>query len=204
MELLECSACPRGKYATNRGQGLCIPCPHRLSSHPGASTCSTCAAGFYLHDINVDRSTLLAAPDQQCLPCPSEGAICGWNTTVETLNLTAGFWRIALSTIDVRPCPTASHCLGGVDIASQCVTGTTGPLCRVCANDFFATKNERCTLCDDMGGDFGGWVPLIVVCCCALVRVVAPPVLPASLARSWHGAAAVMAVTWPMEVPRGG
>lgn len=69
----------------------------------------------------------------ECKACALiKGAICDApNTTVHSLMLMEGFWRIASTSFDIRECRGDGRaCPGGK--AASCVTGQTGPQCRVC------------------------------------------------------------------------
>jgi hypothetical protein len=54
-----CSNCTEGKLSIAAGQAACSDCPASKWSSPGSSTCSLCAAGYYLASNNI------------CTLCPS-------------------------------------------------------------------------------------------------------------------------------------
>ena len=62
------------------------------------------------------------------------------------MDLRAGFWRIELKTIDIRPCPLHHACKGGHN--SSCKDGYTSILCAVCdAGRFFDPDTSTCVEC---------------------------------------------------------
>ena len=134
--------CPVGSYAANVGQAQCIPCPHRLSSPEAAAACSLCAEGFYLVDGPVDPSTLLVAANEHCLDCP-EHATCPWNTTLQTIRISAMHWRISDRSRVLTLCTGAGaehRCLGGaragIEGEGYCGELHSGPECLLCRGDF--------------------------------------------------------------------
>ena len=76
-----------------------------------------------------------------CSPCP-DGARCPEaGTTLETIDLLPGWWRLTNRSSRPLRCEPShssenarSACLGGPNPDLQCQNGTTGPLCRLCAH----------------------------------------------------------------------
>ena len=150
----QCNACHRGSYAASRGQGLCIPCPHRLSSAAGAGSCSVCDESFYLHDEGVDRSELLRDPAKHCLPCPQH-ATCGWNATLSSIRTEPGHWRHTDRTSAIYKCSKAgnsSACRGGVDRATYCEEGHEGARCEWCSEPgrYYDALSAQCEDCGNL------------------------------------------------------
>jgi hypothetical protein len=122
-----CVPCPSGTVLDGETD-TCVPCAPFTSSSAGATSCAFCA---------IDRVLAqgLAASTASCLPCPP-GAICGWNTTLATLNLTAGWWRVSGSTTEIHRCNSGGDgrgsCSGGNHAAANgdgyCAEGFSGPL----------------------------------------------------------------------------
>eukprot|EP00327_Prymnesium_parvum_P030761 CAMPEP_0195606718 /NCGR_PEP_ID=MMETSP0815-20121206/7832_1 /TAXON_ID=97485 /ORGANISM="Prymnesium parvum, Strain Texoma1" /LENGTH=168 /DNA_ID=CAMNT_0040746473 /DNA_START=32 /DNA_END=535 /DNA_ORIENTATION=- len=123
----------------------CEPCPSGLSSAPGSSSCDLCAAGRYL----AFGQTASAA---NCILCPP-GAFCETNTTVETLKILHGYWRLTTLTSKISACAkTASAgdppaCKGGTAGAATCAANHTGPLCEVCLQDHQYFNDGACRNC---------------------------------------------------------
>jgi hypothetical protein len=175
-----CPACPRGTYAANRGQGQCIPCPYRLSSPVGGTTCNVCDTGFYLLDETVSPSELQQQPGRWCLDCAPH-AHCEWNTTLATLNLTVGHWRLSERSRVITACRGgngAERCLGGVQVhagengENYCDASYTGPECRLCRGDehlYHQQSTGRCLPCPGIGRSLAVLSGLVVALVALLV-----------------------------------
>ena len=124
----ECSYCPRGSYcpegaisptqcpAGTFGQterlgeeSGCTKCEPPTSSVPGSIECTSCEAGFYL----------LPSPNSSSIVCESclAGASCPANTTIRTIVLGEGQWRLGPLSKDAFECMSSndgfSPCIGG-------------------------------------------------------------------------------------------
>ena len=120
-----CVRCKAGTYQNIEGAVDCKPCPRHSycpagSSHPlgcesGASIPNAvtlfagsessadcrCAAGFYDSGETADK------PD--CQECPV-GSDCTWaGSTLQTLPVVAGYYRLHASSDDIRRCPDARY-----------------------------------------------------------------------------------------------
>eukprot|EP00966_Prymnesium_polylepis_P043047 999936-Prymnesium_polylepis.2 len=92
----------------------------------------TCAEQHYRPFENSSAS--------ECAACEAvKGAICGTNPTVATLNLTMGYWRHSVATIETHRCKSDgswSPCSGGGDAGfdgeGYCAKGYRGPRCELC------------------------------------------------------------------------
>jgi hypothetical protein len=99
------------------------------SSVAAATSCNVCMPERYR------LNTATAASTTSCVACP-EGANCGWNTTLATLNLTAGWWRVSGSSTEIHRCNSGGDgrgsCSGGNHAAANgdgyCAEGFSGPL----------------------------------------------------------------------------
>ena len=152
----------RGTYAANAGQGLCIPCPHRLSAPESATSCSVCDVAFYLRNESVDRSELILQPDLHCVDCPRY-ANCSWNTTLSTLGVPRNHWRSSFFSDELAKCPDQgdvddSACLGSAANTSSadsgygdpyCKLGHRGPRCETCVSstDYYDDQEHGCVSC---------------------------------------------------------
>ena len=144
---------------------LCEACEgYGTWSLAGADTCAWCAEGFYLDE-----------GDGRCNDCPN-WAICGAYTTIETLRLRQGYWRLTNRTLDARECAKGAglgarsrtkspkeevavleqgqQCVGGdwsdiVRRGAYCQPGHYGPLCNSCLEDdkYFDEGSRRCESC---------------------------------------------------------
>jgi len=104
-----CRQCPRGQFSDKAGLAECLTCPYRLGSYPNSTECSFCDEGFYLIDPKADPEAILQRPNVFCEFCP-ENVDCPINTTVETLEVSDGFWRDSLSTAKVYACKYEGIC----------------------------------------------------------------------------------------------
>lgn len=141
-----CEPCPQSTYQPEK-QRECVPCPQGLSSPPGASKCDVCAPGYFRDD-----------PPAECIPCPL-GATCEWNTTVRSMRIKSGFWRLSPLAVKIYKCEYgvngSTPCLAAGNAGdSICVAGHSGPLCRVCDDDHFYFEQGNCIECESAFGAF--------------------------------------------------
>eukprot|EP00966_Prymnesium_polylepis_P189862 4399564-Prymnesium_polylepis.1 len=113
----------------------------------GARSCDVCAADYYLKDLSLSPSTPGA-----CVACPAAYA-CPWNSTLRTIWLQPGYWRLSDATSDVQACPGtmlngSSTCIGGGH-DGVCHAGYAGPLCGSCtqAGFYYERETGRCAAC---------------------------------------------------------
>ena len=171
-----CSVCPNGTYSESRGQGQCIPCPYQLSSPAGAAECSVCAESFYLVK-EAAPGALRAAPSELCLPCP-EHTECPWNTSIETIVLFPGHWRLSNRSREITKCDGSAaeeRCKGGahpgLDGEGYCSDHHTGPECLNCRGDRLYLHEGECHECPGTAGRLAILLSLAVataatsICC---------------------------------------
>jgi len=127
----------------------CNPCKPASTSSPngavGEGSCSVCNHGYYR--LSADSSP------SSCIPCLA-GAACDFNTTLQTLILREGFWRLSPWATRLLTCTNAtSACLGG-DHVGKCADGRSGPRCSVCTepDTYHDAATGRCLACPDAGG----------------------------------------------------
>ena len=211
-----CEPCRMGFFAQNPGQQECSQCLTRLSSAEGSSSCTVCAADFYLHDVS------LVASQENCRDCPPS-AECPWATTLESLGVPANHWRLSLQTIDIHRCPeqggvAESPCLGGGgpsavasgngtrarrradETGMYCIADHAGPRCEECLEDgvYFDRLTYRCKTCPGAGrialviGGGTGAIVLVIAVVLGLGKA-----QPHSLPWVLRGAAAV--ARWCIE-----
>ena len=137
----------------------CTPCPLGMSSDAGTKVrCTYCASGFVLR-----RYKDVADSADDCEECTlKQGEICAENTTLRTLHLAPGWWRLSEWTTDVRRCD-AGACLGGaLPGDASCATNQTGPMCRVCRGRHYYLAG-KCNRCPDLATRVASHgVPLVV------------------------------------------
>ena len=74
-----------------------------------------------------------------CLRCPSF-ATCLSGTTIPTLDIERGAWRVSNTSMDVLECPIEVACPGGPGTTTQCNEGYQGILCASCEQNYFYHK----------------------------------------------------------------
>lgn len=116
-----CEPCKRGQFQPEVGSP-CALCAHSTSSGEGASKCDVCAAGHWLRKTTGT-----------CEQCPT-GSSCAWNTTVETILVHAGHWRLSPFSARLYRCQgsnssNASACAGSAAGSSVCLAGHSGARC---------------------------------------------------------------------------
>lgn len=121
----------------------CSPCPMRTSSVVGGKQCDACASGFYR--VPSQSESL------RCEECP-HGAVCPHNSSLESILLLDGFWRLSPYSTDITMCAgiNGSACLGGAS-GPQCAAGHTGVLCASCSetSSHFEPHAGVCLECPD-------------------------------------------------------
>ncbi len=114
-------ACTVNTYQPKINQidaGSCKPCPD-FSQSPSNSTSlrdCICRAGYYDSE---------PAEDQVVCEICAAGSLCPTiGSTIETLNITHGWYRTSSSSIDIRRCPDSSMlstaCIGGIGNEGPC------------------------------------------------------------------------------------
>lgn len=171
-------ACGRNTYnplpGTDDGTA-CIACPpnsHTLGTASAHREQCVCDTGYYdgnasmAVDVDLQRltsaagnpSTVLGAA-VECFACPP-GVQCVGGSTLENLPLRVGYFRLDVTTDDVRRCPDASAncsgasecpasstgCIGGDDPAA-CAPGLRGVYCQLCneSDAFYVAASDDAT-----------------------------------------------------------
>ena len=104
---------------------------HAFSS---SSVRMMCEDGYY------DNPTTEA-----CDVCP-RGTICPIGTTLASMQMESGYFRISETTGQVRACPLSAGCKGGNVTSRYCSEGHEGPLCARCAGGYYMLRN-KCSSC---------------------------------------------------------
>lgn len=98
----------------------------------------------------------LQPADVYCKNCPAN-AKCTTNTTLETLQVNAGFWRDSSLSSSLYPC-ASSEIYRGVslnilqdynNLPKYCIPNHTGSLCKVRTNkdEYFSYSDNTCVTC---------------------------------------------------------
>ena len=160
----QCLPCSAGLYSNEPGAVTCLSCPEKISSYNGSRVCDICAAGFYRDLADVQASIFT------CDDCP-DNAECGVDTTLATLRLKPGYWRLNATARLIYACETGdetglSACVGGTDdgVAGDgyCRGNHTGAKCESCIHSevedirrYFSENDGICKDCPDASGQIG-------------------------------------------------
>ena len=107
----------------------------------GVSLCASLVTA-----ADQQRATFFAnAPSSSSQACDDSLYKCGRNTTLHTLNVSSGVWRLSEQSLDFYKCKEAAlggtPCPGGAGAGTlgedYCREGHTGPLCSSCANESY-------------------------------------------------------------------
>ena len=132
--------CRSGYFASSETRGVCETCPKGVSSLPGsvgAAACSFCDEGFY--------SRAHGEPCVQCLT----GGECPLNSTLSTILLRKGFWRLSPYSTVIEACTgdnDTSPCVGGRN-KGTCAAGFLGHRCGSCSNSSLYYNDGVCKVC---------------------------------------------------------
>ena len=170
-----CSICPSRTYS-REGAAECNNCLPRTSSHPGSSTCNVCDTGYYRLDAQTDSTP------EACGLCPAKGGSCPMNTTLETIFVHPGHWRLSSWSKVISSCEGSNatvRCTGGsrASSANSSVSGDgycgelySGPECKLCRGGKGLYLDEgTCKECPN----FGSRVALLLGVSLAVIVVVA-------------------------------
>ena len=158
----EPAACPAGTAGRATGLGaieFCSVCPGLMASAAGGSACTWCKEGYYA------QPSLLTTGEVSCTSCPELGAVCPVNSTLSTMELARGYWRLSPTVPALSACVvktnsshTVSACIGGRDAGDDgsgyCMAGHHGPLCQVCETNHshFDHTSGFCGSCPRLSG----------------------------------------------------
>jgi len=133
-----CNDCPAGYLAPATATVVCQACPSIYYSSEGSFECTSCLESYYYDNA-----------DGECYTCP-EGSSCDVDgtSTIDTLDLDPGHWRTSSTATFLYNCPLDHACIGGTDSSDYCENGYTGPLCALCASDYYFDIDQGgCRLC---------------------------------------------------------
>jgi hypothetical protein len=201
----QCIACPHGAYKGSAGNDACTPCPpgtHQPST--GSSGCNLCQGGYYTpYSGSIDclrcaspvssyagsaacnaceeatyQATAEPPSSRNCLPCPASFE-CGLNTSLASVYIRPGFWRLSPKAAKAYHCDGASDdspCGGGSEAGVQgsgyCASNySRGPLCEVCSGTVsmhYDSRKRRCVNCPDEGAAKTAFLGLLLGLLCAV------------------------------------
>jgi len=178
----ECSVCPSGAQPiegtghTNctcqvgyywsldnaTAEGSCVDCAYELHQAKSSSVTTAfegstspseciCTEDYYQNQTN-------------CIDCIDidYGVNCSEGSTISTLNMKPGYWRVSVSSATILACPLGSiNCAGGTgynpnltsiseelfDSNYYCQENYKGPYCAVCEDGYFKSVSDKCIQC---------------------------------------------------------
>ena len=104
--------CPGGTYTNLDGSAQCNNCLARLSSYKGSSSCDVCAEGYF----RLDAQTVATPQSCDDSLCDGAGVHCPKDTTLETIVLLPGYWRLSNRSRVITACSGGNatlRCKGG-------------------------------------------------------------------------------------------
>ncbi|KAL3906003.1 MAG: hypothetical protein SGPRY_010707, partial [Prymnesium sp.] len=148
--------CGEGYFQPSSKVFQCLPCEQEGTSSAvgaiGISSCDVCKEQYYRPSASH--------PASDCTKC-LEGAVCPWNSTLRTLQLKQGYWRLSDTSMSILKCDVDvdddddkldERCEGG-GMVYTCAPGHDGPLCQVCTLDdhYFDDSRGHCVGCNHEG-----------------------------------------------------
>ena len=116
ISLLPCRTRTGGTYTGINGSAECSNCLTRLSSYEGSTSCDVCAEGFF----RLDAQTVATPNNCDDSLCTDPGVYCPHDTTLETILLRPGFWRVSNRSREISACSggnVTARCKGGNGVA---------------------------------------------------------------------------------------
>ncbi|CAN0250034.1 unnamed protein product [Scytosiphon promiscuus] len=182
--------------AVNRGLAVAVEGSTNISTSTFEGNELFCAAGSYRKYTEKERPT--ARYEEVCLDCPdwdqcSDCSIANGDVTatcqvplentqakengvtLETLDVTGGYWRATNDSVYILACYNADACIGGQTGAEDyCAPGYTGPYCAVCEPDYSPSLSFTCTRCSRSRsqGLMAATVIAALVIACVVVAIV--------------------------------
>ena len=173
--------CPLGHRVvySSEGERACTPCEvgHYQDVPTAAQECKACPANaITLEQGSTARGDCMCKDNYvgerggECLECSADGiAFCPGRERGHLMAIEAGYFK-ATGSYEVYACPAADACQGteGLDLqaASECSTGSGGPLCEVCVEDYYKISGTGCLKC---GAKAGAIVVLALLCLMPIV-----------------------------------
>mmetsp|Transcript_42246 Transcript_42246/g.67637 ORF Transcript_42246/g.67637 Transcript_42246/m.67637 type:complete len:1295 (+) Transcript_42246:14-3898(+) len=161
--------CSRGYISIDKQGTKCKPCRENTFRDIGNSTCVSCPIDrpFTLQNGTASRDGCVSGPGfiqvgtaTKGCDLLSQGIKCNaYGTSLESVELEPGYWRIANTSSDVRECDPPTFCTGNIS-NNYCALHHTGILCRACVPGYLIYA-DGCRLEGNKEGF--GW-PLLIVC----------------------------------------
>ena len=172
----ECVPCPRGTFSSQTSSE-CISCEvskftskeevNEVCSRcddviPGSITLGEGSHGLEACVCNVGEFMKTTGDGSFACVAIEEAGVCSLSgadeclnenvtgTTVESIDVLPGFWRVSNRSLIVRKCSDSDFCVGGQDYHTSCRENHVGPYCKVCADDHMMTL-DGCELCEEEG-----------------------------------------------------
>ena len=156
-----------------------MPTPPSQPTPPALALCE-CNPGFYDPIVYADNATKL-----ECKSCPYGTTCNSSGTTVHSLVIHFGYFRVSNDTADVRSCPDhasvasflskPSGCAGGEGGGdSLCRDKLGGVYCRACRSDlagshYYNAAERECLECGLQSIPAGFWLLLALLSCACLM-----------------------------------
>jgi len=162
----ECTDCKVGEYSPYPNATDCLDCVTPRTSSVGSYHCDLCEAGYYdagtkeqVNDDDGDDSTQIT-----CVQCP-EGAVCHEEgVTLANMEVEKGYYRFAANSSSVYPCPKPALCLGGnVTGSATCQSGSKGPLCGLCLDNYYYKDDGSDTNCEKCAFEAGAVIATFTI-----------------------------------------
>ena len=107
--------------------------------------CTKCVDNYF-YEVAAGRGA--------CYHCP-EHAECSQGTTLPTISIDEGYWRVSSSSKVILPCPGYAKACAGItgtnrtafNADAQCTPHAMGPLCTLCTRSHFKVNAQA--LCQD-------------------------------------------------------
>eukprot|EP01065_Artemidia_motanka_P035793 TRINITY_DN4368_c0_g1_i1.p1 TRINITY_DN4368_c0_g1~~TRINITY_DN4368_c0_g1_i1.p1 ORF type:complete len:2663 (+),score=688.74 TRINITY_DN4368_c0_g1_i1:103-8091(+) len=103
---------------------------------------------------------------QQCTPCPSEGAKCNGSDIVAL----PGYWLVPGGSDAVFRCTSPDACLGAAANDAQCAEGTAGALCEGCQSGYAKDRASQ-RPCAKCWAVWRGALVAVAMMACALIVI---------------------------------
>jgi hypothetical protein len=159
-----CISCFPGTFQDAEGQAQCKLCATRTTSVAPYRDCTECAAG------SVRDSVAIPPSQETCRPCHPLAECTINSTTLPTMSLKYGAWRLSPFSHMLEECEQTgagvSPCVGGDDSGTDgdgyCRSGHSGFRCQVCADGFFfSVAQAGCITCSPIGRTFLMYLALL-------------------------------------------
>ena len=157
-----CTSCEIGTYQdVPTAAQQCKQCPaDAITLDAGSTSLLDC----------VCKDNFVGERGGECLECSAEGiAFCPGRERGNLMAIKEGYYKAAGS-YEVYSCPAADACqeTEGIDLlaASNCSTGSGGPLCEVCVDNYYKISGTGCLKC---GPKDSAYAVLVLLCLMPIV-----------------------------------